>query len=179
MSLRDDIVAAVPEFELIGDAELRAATVDVWVEALETGGFSVAEMKKIPFTLLADNVNITFLEHVRVVCQMSVAMADVLIAAYSDRVKINKDHLVAGALLADIGKMIEFEKKPDGSLKKGHLGDMLRHPFTGVGMCFKRGIPYEVMHVVAVHSKAGDHVKRSPEAIIFHHADFTDFDLVR
>jgi hypothetical protein len=35
------------------------------------------------------------------------------------------------------------------------------------------------MHVVAVHSKEGDHVKRSNEAIIFHHADFTSFDLVR
>ncbi len=177
--LRDDILAAVPEFEWIEDRELRDAALDVWVEALETGGFSVEEMKRIPFTLLADDVQITFLEHVRTVCRMSRAMADVLIDAYGDRVKINRDHLVAGALLADIGKMIEFEKQPDGTLRKGHLGEMLRHPFTGVGMCFKRGIPYEVMHVIAVHSKEGDHVRRSPEAIIFHHADFTDFDLVR
>jgi len=177
--LRDDIIAAVPEFDLIQDKELRENSLAVWVEALETGGFSVEEMKEIPFTLLADNVNITFLEHVRTVCKMCDAMADVLIDAYSDRVKLNKDHLIAGALLADIGKMIEFEKQAGGELKKGHLGDMLRHPFTGVGMCFKRDIPYEVMHVIAVHSKEGDHVKRSPEAIIFHHADFTDFDLVR
>ena len=177
--LRDDITTAVPEFQWIEDGKLRESTIDVWVEALETGGFSVDEMKKIPFTLLADNVEITFLEHVRTVCQMCRAMADVLITAYSDRAKINRDHLVAGALLADIGKMIEFEKQPDGSLKKGHVGEMIRHPFTGVGMCFKRDIPYEVMHIIAVHSKEGDHVKRSPEAIIFHHADFTDFDLVR
>jgi putative nucleotidyltransferase with HDIG domain len=177
--MREEILAAVPEFDLIEDAELRDKTLDVWVEALETGGFNMAEMAKIPFTLLADNVNITFLEHVRVVCQMCISMADVLIKAYSDRVKINKDHLISGALLADIGKMIEFEKLPNGELKKGHLGDMLRHPFTGVGMAFKRDIPYEVMHVIAVHSKEGDHVKRSPEAIIFHHADFTDFDLVK
>jgi len=177
--MRKEIIAAVPEFNQIEDKSLREKTLDVWVEALETGGFSVEEMKEIPFTLLADNVNITFLEHVRVVCQMSIAMADVLIKAYSDRVQINKDHLIAGALLADIGKMIEFEKLPNGQLKKGHLGDMLRHPFTGVGMAFKRDIPYEVMHVIAVHSKEGDHVKRSPEAIIFHHADFTDFELVK
>ncbi len=177
--MREEILAAVPEFNLIEDAELRDKTLDVWIEALETGGFNMTEMAKIPFTLLADNVNITFLEHVRVVCQMCVAMADVLINAYSDRVKLNKDHLISGALLADIGKMIEFEKLPNGELKKSHLGDMLRHPFTGVGMAFKRDIPYEVMHVIAVHSKEGDHVKRSPEAIIFHHADFTDFDLVK
>ena len=169
----------MPEFEWIEDRELRDAALDVWVEALETGGFSVAEMKRIPFTLLAEDVEITFLEHVRTVCRMCRAMADVLIDAYGHRVRINRDHLVAGALLADIGKMIEFEKQPDGTLRKGHLGAMLRHPFTGVGLCFKRKIPYEVMHVIAVHSKEGDHVRRSPEAIIFHHADFTDFDLVR
>jgi hypothetical protein len=33
--------------------------------------------------------------------------------------------------------------------------------------------------VIAVHSKEGDHFKRSAEAIIFHHADFTDFELVQ
>lgn len=177
--MRDEILAAVPEFELIKDEDLREKTLGVWEEALSTGGFTVAEMKEIPFTLLADNVKFTFLEHIRTVCLMCDRMANVLVDMYGDRVKINHDHLIAGALLADIGKMIEYEKTPHGELKKGHKGDMLRHPFTGVGMAFKAGIPYEVMHVIAVHSKEGDHVKRSPEAIIFHHADFTDFDLVK
>jgi len=178
MSLREDILAAVPEFELVENGDLREKTLSVWVEALETGGFSVEEMKQIPFTLLKSDVSITFLEHVRTVCQMCDKMAGVLTGMYGDRVAIDHDHLIAGALLADIGKMIEFEKVSDGSLKKGHKGDMLRHPFTGVGMAFSRDIPYEVMHIIAVHSKEGDHVKRSPEAVIFHHADFTDFDLV-
>ena len=177
--MREEILTEVPEFALIENPELREKTLSVWVEALTTGGFNVEEMKQIPFTLLADNVDITFLEHVRAVCQMCHQMAGVLTGMYADRVNINHDHLISGALLADIGKMIEFEKQPGGDLKKGHLGEMLRHPFTGVGMCFKAGLPYEVMHIIAVHSKEGDHVKRSPEAIIFHHADFTDFDLVK
>ncbi|MFX5038469.1 hypothetical protein ABTC56_18030, partial [Acinetobacter baumannii] len=57
-------------------------------------------------------------------------------------------------------------------------GRSLRHPFTGVGLCYRHGIPPEVMHVVATHSKEGEHVARSPESVIFHHADFIDFDLV-
>ncbi|NIM65383.1 MAG: HDIG domain-containing protein [Candidatus Latescibacteria bacterium] len=177
--MNKEIIETVPEFDLIKDSDLRKRILSVWEEALSTGDFTIEEMKRIPFTLLADNVKVSFLEHVRTVCRLCDAMAEVLIDMYGERVKINRDHLIAGALLADIGKMIEFEKKSDGSLIKGHRGDMLRHPFTGVGMCFKAGIPYEVMHIVAVHSKEGDHVKRSPEAIIFHHADFTDFDLVK
>jgi len=35
------------------------------------------------------------------------------------------------------------------------------------------------MHVIAVHSKEGVGEKRSPEAIIFHHVDFIDFELVK
>jgi hypothetical protein len=56
---------------------------------------------------------------------------------------------------------------------------MLRHPFSGVALAFKHEIPYEVMHIIAVHSKEGDFVRRSPEAIIYHHAEFADFELAR
>jgi len=177
--MRNDIVAALPELSLIQDAGLRDKVLDVWEEALKTGGFSLWDLKNMPFTLLADNVSVTFLEHVRAVCQMCVGMADVVTSSYGKRVPINKDVLVAGSLLADIGKMIEFEKRGDGTLRKGHKGDMLRHPFSGVGMAFKLGLPYEVMHIIAVHSKEGDFVRRSPEAIIYHHAEFADFDLAR
>jgi len=177
--MRKEIVAALPELALVQDAALRDKVIDVWEEALKTGGFSLWDLKNMPFTLLADNVSVTFLEHVRAVCQMCVGMADVVTKSYGKRVPINKDVLVAGALLADIGKMIEFEKRPDGTLRKGHKGDMLRHPFSGVGMAFKHGLPYEVMHIIAVHSKEGDFVRRSPEAIIYHHAEFADFDLAR
>lgn len=177
--MRKEIVAALPELSLIEDAALREKVVDVWEEALKTGGFSLWDLKNMPFTLLADNVSVTFLEHVRAVCQMCVGMAEVVTKSYGKRVPINKDVLVAGSLLADIGKMIEFEKRPDGTLRKGHKGDMLRHPFSGVGMAFKHALPYEVMHIIAVHSKEGDFVRRSPEAIIYHHAEFCDFDLAR
>lgn len=177
--MRKDLLNAVPEFDLITDPDLKDKALTVWEDALSLGGFTLEDIRRIPFTLLADNVDVTFLEHVRTVCGMCRAMGKVLIEAYGGRAKIDMDYLTAGALLADIGKMIEYEKKPDGSIAKGRKGDLLRHPFTGVGLCFKAGIPYEVMHIVAVHSKEGDHVKRSPEAIIFHHADFTDFELVK
>jgi hypothetical protein len=35
------------------------------------------------------------------------------------------------------------------------------------------------MHIIATHSWEGDRFQRRPEAIIFHHADFTDFDLTK
>jgi hypothetical protein len=179
MTRKEELLGVIPEFNLIQDSKLRANTMAVWEEALAYRNWTVEELQKIPFTLLAENVKITFLEHVRTVCRMCVACDQVLTEAYGERkTPVNRDHLVAGALLADVGKLYEYDKK-DGKVFKSKHGEYLRHPFSGVGVCYKHDIPEEVMHIVAVHSKEGDHVKRSPEAIIFHHADFIDFDLVK
>ena len=40
-------------------------------------------------------------------------------------------------------------------------------------------MPDEVTHIVAVHAKEGDGGKRSVEAIILHHADFTNFETLQ
>lgn len=179
MNRTEELLRIIPEFTLIQDKKLRESTLAVWEEAMNYRNWTAEEIQTIPFTLLAENVKITFLEHVRTVCQMCVACDKVLSEAYGNRkTPVNRDHLVAGALLADVGKLFEYDKK-DGKVVKSRHGEYLRHPFSGVGLCFKHNIPEEVMHLVAVHSKEGDHFKRSPEAIILNHADFIDFDLVR
>lgn len=175
--MRDQIAAVFPEIHEISDSQLRDKVLDVWVDALETGGWTVEALKTIPFTLLAGDIDIRFLEHVRTCARMSIAIYDVLTDAYGPRVPLHRDHLIAGALLADVGKPIEYVKGSDGRPVKGPRGDLLRHPFSGVGLCWKHGLPDEVMHIVATHSKEGDGVQRSLESIIFHHADFVDFDI--
>ncbi len=177
--MREEIRKLFPELNEIRNPELRKRTLDVWVDAVESGGWKPDDLMKIPFTLLADNVSIMYLEHVRTVARMCIEMERVIKEAYGPRAaRIDHDVLVAGALLADVGKLLEYVKK-DGKIVKGMAGEYLRHPFSGVGFCFKHGLPDAVMHVVATHSKEGDHVKRFPESIIFHHADFTDFELVK
>ena len=176
--MRDTIRKLIPEVDSIRDEDLREKVLDVWEDCMKTGGWTTDELMRIPFTLLAGEINIMFLEHVRTVCRMCIAMEEVLVEAYGDRVKIDHDTLVAGALLADVAKLLEYVKE-DGEIVKGRGGEYLRHPFSGVGMSYRHGLPDAVMHVIATHSKEGDHVQRFPESIIFHHADFTDFDLVK
>ena len=148
---------------------------------MAAGNWTAEEVNAIPFTLLADDVDVTFIEHVRTVAKLCLATEKVLLEAYGDRVKdrINHDHLVAGALLADVGKLLEFEKKPEGGIVFSEMYSYLRHPWSAVGYCWKHGLPEGVMHVIATHSWEGDKFKRRPESIIFHHMDFTDFELVK
>ena len=62
---------------------------------------------------------------------------------------------------------------------QGKFGQQVRHPFSGVALAYKHGIPGEVLHIIATHSHEGDKVERSIESIIFHHADFVDFDIAK
>jgi len=173
-----EVLELFPELNEIRNPALRDKVVAVWAESMARGGWTAEELRQIPFTLLAGKIEMRFIEHVRSCVQMCLAVEKVLHAIWGDRVPIDHDTLVAGALLADVGKPLEYAKK-DGRPVKGHFGDMLRHPFSGVGLCFRHDIPAEVMHLVATHSKEGDHVQRTIESIIFHHADFIDFDIAK
>ncbi len=173
------ITKVLPEINEISDDNLRNRVIDVWEEAMDFRGWTPKILSSIPFTLLAKNVRITFIEHVRTVCRICISCDRVLSEAYGNRkTPINRDYLIAGALLADVGKLMEYEIV-DGKPVKSDYGKKLRHPFSGVGLAFKHDLPPEVMHIIATHSKEGEGEKRTPESILFHHADFIDFELVK
>ena len=174
--MREEIMDLLPEVKEIRDESLREKVIDVWEDAITTGGWRPKELLEIPFTMLAGETKMMFIEHVRSCCRMCLAVEKVLNEIWGQRMPIDHDHLIAGSLLADVGKPIEYVKQ-GGKIVKGQRGEHLRHPFSGVGMCWKHGLPDEVMHIVATHSKEGDHVQRTRESIIFHHVDFIDFDI--
>ncbi len=177
------IAELFPDLMRIGDVQLRERVANVWSEALTVGcggrGWTFDEIRAIPFTLLAGKIDLRFVEHLNSCCKQCIAIAGVLKEVFGGRVPVNLDVLIAGSLLADVGKMLEFDKDARGQVIKGRYGDMLRHPFSGVALCYKHGIPPEVMHIVATHSHEGDKVERTIESWIFHHADFIDFDIAK
>jgi putative nucleotidyltransferase with HDIG domain len=182
-AVTDEIARLFPDLMTIADADLRDRVAAVWHEAVTTGcggkGWTAPELRSIPFTLLAGDIELTFVEHINSCVKQCLAIERVLKEVYGDRVPINRDHLVAGALLADVGKPLEYDRDASGRIVQGRFGEMLRHPFSGVALCHKHGLPAEVMHIVATHSHEGDKVQRTIESIIFHHADFVDFDIAR
>jgi hypothetical protein len=183
----EQIAELFPNLMDIQDASLRAKVAAVWSEALISGcggkGWTFDELRAIPFTLLAGKIDLRFIEHLNSCCKQCIAITGVLKDVFGNRIPVNLDHLIAGSLLADVGKLLEFDKRPcpTGAMEvcKGFFGDMLRHPFSGVALCYKHGVPPEVMHIVATHSHEGDKVERTIESWIFHHADFIDFDIAK
>lgn len=176
--MRANIDKLIPEIGLIKDLGLRDLTRQVWTEAIERGGWSDADLKAMPFTLLIKKTEVNIIEHTRSVTVTALRIADVLIDAYGERIAIHKDYLLSGAILHDVGKLFEY-KREKGNFVKSREGDLLRHPISGAAFAFKHGLPQEVVHIIAAHSKEGDGSRRTIEAIIVNHADFVNFDVFK
>ena len=164
-----------PEIDWIQDLRLREQVTQVWVLALQRGALKPDDLNQIPFTLLVPNCPITFMEHKRCVVHIARASAAAMQEFMGGALPINMDAVVAGAILADVGKLLEYEIGPDGKARQSERGEALRHPFTGVALALECGVPDTVCHIIATHAAEGDLVKRTTDAFIVHHADFMAF----
>ena len=173
------LLELVPEFALIEDGDLRQKCLSTWVAAMEQGGWTPDDLERMPFTLLIDPCPASYIEHVRAVTLTAVRTAEVFAEIYGDRVPVNMDLLVAGGLLHDVGKMLEYEKREDGATVQTHAGALIRHPFTGMELAARCGLPVEVQHIIAAHAGEGDKVNRTTEATLVNHADFASFHSIQ
>jgi putative nucleotidyltransferase with HDIG domain len=164
-----------PELEWIQDNDLREKTTKTWALALEQSILEPNDLNEIPFTLLVKDCPVTFMEHKRAVVHIAYESAKIMSKFFGNNLPIDMDVVVAGAILADVGKLLEYDKK-DGKAVTSQYGKYVRHPFSGVGLAMQCGIPDKVCHIIAAHAGEGDHVKRTTEAYIVHHADFMSFE---
>ncbi|MGQ9626739.1 MAG: HDIG domain-containing metalloprotein [Anaerolineae bacterium] len=177
--MREELLGLIPEFNLIEDADLREKCIQTWLVAMEEYGWTPQDLLRLPFTLLIDPCPANFIEHMRAVTLTALGAAEAMREIYGDHLPINMDYLLAGALLHDIGKLVEYEFRPDGLAAQSRTGTLLRHPFTGMHLAARSGLPAEVLHMIAVHAAEGDKVKRSIEATIINHADFINFESLK
>jgi putative nucleotidyltransferase with HDIG domain len=174
-SLRRAVEELWPELAWIQDGELKEQTTVAWIVAFERSPLEPDDLNHIPFTLLVPNCPATFMEHKRCVVHIAKQSALAMQEFLGKALPIDLDTVIAGAILADVGKLLEYEKV-DGELRQSDRGKALRHPFTGVALAVECGISDAVSHIIATHAAEGDLVKRSTEAFIVHHADFMSFE---
>jgi putative nucleotidyltransferase with HDIG domain len=167
-----------PELDWIADENLREQVTRTWVRAFELSPLEPQDLDRIPFTLLVPDCPVTFMEHKRCVLHIARRAAEAMRKFMGRFLAIDLDTVIAGAILADVGKLLEYEQV-DGKARQSRRGQYLRHPFTGVALAMECGVPDRVCHIIAAHAAEGDLVKRSIEATIVHHADFMAYDPFR
>ncbi len=164
-----------PELNWIENEELREKTAKVWEYAIEKSPLEAADLEEIPFTLLTKRA-VPFMAHKRSVVHVCRDSANTMREFYGDMIPIDMDVLISGAILIDVGKLLEYEKDASGKVVQSNYGSLLRHPFSGVGLAMRFDLPAEVCHMIAMHAKEGDTGQRTTEGLIAHHADFMTFE---
>lgn len=171
-----DVKDLWPELEWIEDEDLRAKTAQTWDLALEKSVLGAEDLHRIPFTLLCGpDLMVSFMAHKRAVVHIARESGLKIREFFGSELPVDMDVLIAGAILADVGKLLEYELDEGGKAVQGTYGKYLRHPFSGVSLAEQCGVPAEVCHIIAAHAHEGDLVRRSTEAYIVHHADFMTF----
>ena len=172
--MHEDVQALWPELEWIENEELRGKVARTWELALERSPLTSGDLHQIPFTLLVPDCPVSFMAHKRAVVHVARRAAEVVREFMGDALPVDMDTLIAGAILIDVGKLLEYEMA-DGRSRQSRRGKYIRHPFTGVGLAMECGLPDAVCHIIATHAGEGDLVERSTEATLVHHADFMTF----
>lgn len=173
--MREQLKKIWPEIEWIKTPELKEKTYECWEYAIENSVLSIDDLEKIPFSLLTKDCNVSFINHKRTTVQLAVEMANIMKKNFGEEIKIDMDILISGAILIDVGKLVEYEIV-DGKLAVSREGKLIRHTFSGVSIADRFGLPADVQHIILSHSVEGDLGKRTIESIIVHHADFVSFE---
>jgi 7,8-dihydroneopterin 2',3'-cyclic phosphate phosphodiesterase len=118
------------------------------------------------------------LQHTVGVTKLSITLCDLVEDVYGG--EIDRDTVLAGALIHDIMKCYTYEPRGDGSYMSSTLGEKVDHLTLLVAELYKRGFPVDVIHVAASHHGDVSPVKpRTMEALIVSIADLADSELSR
>ncbi|MDY0098326.1 MAG: HDIG domain-containing protein [Bacteroidales bacterium] len=165
-----------PELNWIGNELLREKTAKTWELALMKSVLKPEDLYSIPFTLLCGpDLKVSFMAHKRCVVHAAKQCGEKMNEFFESDLPVNMDVLISGAILADVGKLLEYELDDEGKAVQGKYGKYLRHPFSGVSLAEECDVPPEVCHIIAAHAHEGDLVARTTEAYIVHHVDFMTF----
>ena len=105
--MRERLEKIWPEIDWINDLELREKVYQTWEYALEQSVLTPEDLEAIPFTLLIEDCDVTFMEHKRAVVHIAVEAAKSMQRFFGQKLPINMDYLIAGAILIDGGKRVE------------------------------------------------------------------------
>jgi putative nucleotidyltransferase with HDIG domain len=183
-TITDDVRQTVredfPEIADIRDVRLRDGVVEAWAHALCESTFIRA--RDIPgagnpgdFELVRG----TQVDHIRAVARISTSLADDFKKNFPE-VVIDRDIVLAGAIIHDVGKAFEFDpvNLDRWTADPSQAGQpSLRHSVFGAHVCLAVGLPEELAHIALGHSREGQHIGLSLECMFVRLADHSWWDL--
>ena len=162
-----DIVGVFPEIEQIQDRKLRDAVVAIWQELWAQSPWSdfdtVPTSPEIPYPTRPHN---------QCVVAMSLAVADAFERFHG--VKVDRDVLIAAAVLQDASKVVEYKPDANGKAEFSELGKTYPHSFWCAHLALRHGVPDLVVHILLTHTPQAPKFPTSIEGKILYYVDQLD-----
>lgn len=155
---REQFARYFPEFEKIRAEDLKEKLLQIWQKAASESDWDTIE--DIPFSPDYPAKPNSFVQHVRLVTAYSYAVA--VKNNELEETKADIDVVVAGALLHDVCKIVEYSAKGG----RTPWGRNVTHGVYGVALSHEAGIPLEIIHVIASHTAKLSMANKSREAVI-------------
>ncbi len=175
--IRRNVRTSLPELEQIKDADLREKCVDAWVMSLSQTEFERIEDIIPTGTPTSPYMKppLTQADHMRGTATIALGMVDGL-EAVTGKTRINRDLVLAAALLHDVGKAWEVSPRNLARWKADPAATgnpSFRHSAYGAYICLTVGLPETVAHTAGYHSGGGEGewIQRSMENTIVYLAD--------
>ena len=158
---------ALPELHQIEDDELRAKVRAVWCKLAAASAFD--DLAALPVSPKLDYSHIT---HNRSVAAMALAAAEILHRFHGT--DIDRDRLLAGALLQDASKLVEYEPDGNGGVRLSEIGERFPHAFYAAHAALEEGLSADLAETILTHTYEAAGFPRTLEAKILFFIDQVD-----
>ena len=161
----------IDEFEMllaqIHNEKLKEDVLEIYQEMLSESSFE--HVNDVPMIHADPTKKNTFLIHHEAVCtEAAWRLAKCVQEAYG--VRLNMDFLIAGDLLHDASKFLEYWKK-DEEVGKTKLGKLLTHSIYAAHKAYEKGMPKEIVHMIMAHTPIYSVPAANIEAFLAYYTD--------
>lgn len=163
-----DVLDLFPEIRDIKDAKLRTAVVEVWKELWRRSQWH--DVHDMPTSVEVPDY--PHIPHNRSVLAMALAVADTFERIHN--LKVNRDHLIAGAVLQDASKVVETRPHTKKRIEQTETGASLPHGFWSAHVALEKGVPEAVVHIILNHTPQSPRFPDSLEGKILYYVDQLD-----
>lgn len=159
--------------ELIRSESIRDGVEVIWKELFEQSEWN--DICDVPSDL--NGTAIPLVRHTCNVASYAFELAKVYGTAYEDQKMVfNFDNLIAGALLHDVSKILEYHPALHGA-ERSEDGRLFGENFFAVNQILAQNLPFEVMHIVVSDAAKTKPAPATREALLVYFADRIDMDV--
>ena len=164
--------ACIPELDLIEDSSLRGSIERIWARAWRNSAWP--DLLDCGFS--PDAPSYRLVDHVRAVAQGCLAIAD--IGATLQGIHLDRQRILALALLHDVSKLLETEPDDLKGTRTSELGNLIQHGVLTAHLALEEQLSLDLVHLILTHTP---HSKMEPhflEGIVHYHVDLANAGVI-